>query len=247
MFGESFIIFIKEVLIMNLKLKHTKLYALIVVLCLVLSVAMLLTACKTEKDDTNGDDNTQNDQPTFEGGAEQGEYYYDVANGEVLLNLTGGNFTLKGAGYDLAGKYTVTDSTLALDFANDEDGSATGTIAGDTISLVYKDATMTFLKKVSYTVSFSVDGGSAVAPISVVNGKTVSKPQDPTKENHIFLGWYSDAALKNSYAFTTPVTANITLYAKWVQNEGGAVYNVSFDLGYDGAPLSSESSTFLST
>ena len=43
---------------MNLKLKHKRLYALLVVLCLVLSVAVLLTACKDKNKGDNDGGNT---------------------------------------------------------------------------------------------------------------------------------------------------------------------------------------------
>ncbi len=226
---------------MNLKLKHKRLYALLVVLCLVLSVAVLLTACK---DKTNGDNDggntdnngTTNNPPAYQGGPEQGTYYYDVAGGEETLVLTAGSFTYTGTGFTKTGTYTVDGSNMVLTFADTADGTATATIASDKLTLTYKNATMTFLKNVNYTVSFEVDGGSAVAPITVVNGKTASKPQDPTKAGYAFLGWYTDSALTTSYAFTTPVTANVTLYAKWLAIVDGPVYNVSFDLGYDGAP-----------
>jgi len=224
---------------MNLKLKHKRLYALLVVLCLVLSLAVLLTACKKNTDDGNDDngDNSQTTPPAYTGGPEDGAYYYDVADGELSLVLTGGTFTIKGPGYDKSGTYTRDENTMALVFTNTEDGTATATIAGNTIALSHKNATMTFLKKVPFTVTFNVDGGSAVAPLTVVNGKTAAKPTDPTKAEYAFLGWYTDSSLKTAYSFTTPVTSDITVYAKWIKLDDGPVYNVGFDLGYAGAPI----------
>ena len=40
------------------------------------------------------------------------------------------------------------------------------------------------------------------------------KPANPTKENSKFAGWYTDDGRR--YAFTEPVTKDITLYAAWV-------------------------------
>lgn len=66
-----------------------------------------------------------------------------------------------------------------------------------------------------YTVSFSTNGGSAVTAQTVEYNKTATEPTKPTKAGYVFMGWYTDSALKNEYDFSTAVTGNITLYAKW--------------------------------
>lgn len=70
----------------------------------------------------------------------------------------------------------------------------------------------------TYTVTFDSNGGSAVASQTVAAGTTVAQPTDPTREGYYFLGWYSDSELTDVYEFSTPVTADITLYAQWVEN-----------------------------
>ena len=47
---------------------------------------------------------------------------------------------------------------------------------------------------------------------------TAAKPQVNNIEGHIFGGWYTDAAcsIGKEYDFNTPVTKDITLYAKWI-------------------------------
>ena len=71
-------------------------------------------------------------------------------------------------------------------------------------------------KTVYYTVSFSTSGGSSVLAQAVESGKTVSKPADPSKYKCRFDGWYTDTACTKSFDFSTPITSNVTLYAKWV-------------------------------
>ncbi|MDY0294817.1 MAG: InlB B-repeat-containing protein [Acholeplasmataceae bacterium] len=68
-----------------------------------------------------------------------------------------------------------------------------------------------------YTITFEVNGGSAVAAITQASGTTVTAPTDPTKSGFNFGGWYSDAALTTAYTFGTMPAENITLYAKWVE------------------------------
>lgn len=54
--------------------------------------------------------------------------------------------------------------------------------------------------------------------VEVADGGTVARPADPVCEGWTFLGWYTDTQLTQEFDFSTPVTANMTLYAKWQQN-----------------------------
>jgi len=179
-----------------------------------------------------------NRPPEYVEGDEIGVYYYDVEAGEVVLTLSGGNnFTIAGPNMNKTGTYTVDGTTLHLDFFKDEDGVTTATINGDSLALIYGDATMMFVRKLDYTVSFNVNGGSEIAPVKVVNGKTLAKPADPTKENSVFLGWYADEALTVPYSFdSVAIKADATIYAKWADKTVGVAESVvDFDLGYEGA------------
>ena len=69
----------------------------------------------------------------------------------------------------------------------------------------------------SYTVTFNTNGGTAVESQSVDYGSTASEPDAPTKDGSAFLGWYSDSALTAEFDFTTPIIANTTVYAKWIE------------------------------
>ncbi len=75
----------------------------------------------------------------------------------------------------------------------------------------------------SHTVTFNTNGGSAVPEQTVADGATATKPADPTKDGYTFEGWYQDATFATAFDFTTPITADITLYAKWKDNGGGTV------------------------
>ncbi len=80
---------------------------------------------------------------------------------------------------------------------------------------------------VMYTVTFNSNGGSAVADAFVEGGKTVEEPEKPTKDGHSFEGWYEDEGLTRLYDFSTPVTADRTLYAKWTPQSGSGSGTVS--------------------
>lgn len=69
-----------------------------------------------------------------------------------------------------------------------------------------------------YLVQFNSNGGSVVPSQSVAAGAKVTEPDDPTKEDYTFDGWYSDLALTDAWTFATDtVSGDLMLYAKWVQ------------------------------
>ena len=67
----------------------------------------------------------------------------------------------------------------------------------------------------THTVTFNSNGGSAVSSQTVNDNSTATQPADPTKTGYTLGGWYSDSGLTTAFDFTTPITADTTLYAKW--------------------------------
>ena len=70
----------------------------------------------------------------------------------------------------------------------------------------------------TYTVQFDTNGGSAVSKVKTDENGKIEKPADPSKEGYVFAGWYSDSKLTKRFDFSTELTANSTLYAKWSEN-----------------------------
>jgi len=81
-----------------------------------------------------------------------------------------------------------------------------------------------------YTVTFETNGGSAIQPVTVGGGGTVAEPAAPTKAYFAFAGWYSDSNLTQVFDFNTPITGNITLYAKWTPSPVGGMFLMTIDL-----------------
>ncbi|MCQ2381721.1 MAG: InlB B-repeat-containing protein [Clostridia bacterium] len=77
---------------------------------------------------------------------------------------------------------------------------------------------------VVYTITFDACGGSYVDEQIIREGKT-AREVIPTWEGFEFLGWYLDEEYQNRFDFTTPITQNIVLYAKW---------SIEFELSEDG-------------
>ena len=77
----------------------------------------------------------------------------------------------------------------------------------------------------NFTVTFDSKGGSNITPKTVANGDAADKPGVPVWAGRGFAGWYTDENYTQKYDFATPVTGNITLYARWflwgdVNNDG---------------------------
>ena len=109
--------------------------------------------------------------------------------------------------YDAADHYQYCDSPVIAD-------------ASGNLYYINDSGTLFKLGAVeSWTVSFNSNGGSACDTkfVATADGKLV-KPADPTREGYTFVGWYTDEACTQAYDFSTPVTADMTLYAKWTKN-----------------------------
>ncbi|MDR1764040.1 MAG: Ig-like domain-containing protein [Dysgonamonadaceae bacterium] len=84
----------------------------------------------------------------------------------------------------------------------------------------------------NYDVTFETYGGTSIGGQVVNEGLTAAKPANPTKEYSIFDGWYTDADCTAAYDFSTPVTADITLYAKWINACLKYTYSLDDTEGY---------------
>ena len=85
------------------------------------------------------------------------------------------------------------------------------------------------------TVKFNSDNGAQAKEEKVLRGQKVAKPtDDPTKSGYTFTGW-EDANGAGAYDFNTPVTAPLTLTAKWEKkpSSGGYYYYPTTDTKAD--------------
>ena len=175
--------------------------------------------------------------------AEQYDGYYPL-NGPTTLTVKGSNDEDVTIDFPIpAGKVTLQkyDLTINCKYADGSEAKPTHTesltygssysvasplITGYTAdkltvsgSMPDSDVTVdvTYTAK-DYTVTYESNGGSTVPSQTVKYNETANKPADPTKSGYTFAGWYTEEKLTNKYDFATPVTGNITLYAKWTRN-----------------------------
>ena len=127
-------------------------------------------------------------------------------NGEVVNDygtISGGTFNGR-----VVNSKMITDGIFNGEVVNDY-----GTISGGTFNgVVTNYSTITEGAIGGITVTYKANGGIYATQI-VPSGSAAIKPVDLAKPGHIFDGWYtSDGA---QWDFTTAVTENITLTARW--------------------------------
>ena len=183
------------------------------------------------------------------GGAITGGSYYTgggiyVRKGGTLL-MRGGNIVgctaRQGGGIYVedGGRFEMSAGTITGCTAGQEEGkTANGVfIAAGGRFTQSPGAQITGEVTGAYTVTFQSEGGSEVA--SQIRANTpAAQPDNPTKEGHTFIGWYSG---ESEWDFETPVTADLTLTAKWQLNQ----YTITFDTagGSEVAPITQDYGT----
>ena len=133
-------------------------------------------------------DGTVNNQGTIR--LSEGAAAETVFNGTVYNRSAG---TIKAGRYNetVENKGTITGGTFCGGVTNDG-----GTIEDGAYE----------------TVKFNSDNGAQAKEEKVLRGQKVPNPAAPTKSGHTFTGWYLG---DEKYNFDTPVTAPLTLTAKW--------------------------------
>lgn len=99
-----------------------------------------------------------------------------------------------------------------------ENGDYIGDVFDFEKTQITHDITLTARWAQAFTVKFDANGhGAAPADQTVeINGKA-AKPTDPTDGDYSFQGWYTTAECSTTFDFSTPITGDTTVYAKWVK------------------------------
>lgn len=106
-------------------------------------------------------------------------------------------------GYTFDGWYADDTHTTEFDF--------TKPITGDTT--IYAKWTANDCE-----VSFITEHVDAPASQNVKYNGTANDPGKLTAEGYTFIGWYADEAHKTKFDFSTPITGDTKVYAKWEKN-----------------------------
>ena len=170
-------------------------------------------------------DGTVNNQGTIrlsEGAAAETVFngtVYNRSAGTIIAGIYNGTVENNGtiSGGTFCGGVTIRKGSWVWE--------RTGSISGGTFySSIVNEAGPERVTGGTFAVRFDTDGGSEIEPTMVEYDDLVAKPtDDPTKSGHTFTGWYLN---DEKYNFDTPVTAPLTLTAKWekVPSSGGYYY-----------------------
>lgn len=69
-----------------------------------------------------------------------------------------------------------------------------------------------------YEVSFVTEHGKAPTSQNVPYNGTATDPGKLTEEGYTFIGWYTDHTCTTEFKFSTPITGDTKVYAKWEKN-----------------------------
>lgn len=106
-------------------------------------------------------------------------------------------------GYTFGGWYADENRTIEFDFTKPIKSNTT----------VYAKWTAK-----DYEVSFITEHGDAPASQNVPYNGTAKDPGKLTAEGYTFIGWYTDHTCTIEFDFSTPITGNTKVYAKWEKN-----------------------------
>ena len=155
----------------------------------------------------------------------------EATNGAIKIQNGTTSVTADGAGAAIgAGGITIGDEMMIKEPA----GGFIGDITGSRVIKNPDDTTATHTvivpkEAATHTVTFEANGGTPVpAAQTVADGGKATKPADPTKSGFVFDGWYADATFSVAFDFSAPITADVTVYAKWKEEAapGEIVYTI---------------------
>lgn len=165
----------------------------------------------------------------------------DVLENHLICAMLEATFTADGESIstqtiDRGGKFTEPaapskeNHTFAGWYNGDEkfDFDADTTNAPNVLELVAK------WEKSKYTVKFVSDHGS-FKDQTIEHGKPIDtdKLTIPTVEGYTFDGWYADDTRTKEFDFSTPITGDTKVYAKWEKN--APVLPDTYELNVSGA------------
>ena len=148
----------------------------------------------------------------------------------IRFSLTANSYTKEG--YTFAGWNTEADGT-GTTYKDKASVAALTNTDGETVTLyaMWKENSSepdTPDTPTEYTITYELSGGTNHKdnPDTYTSDTATIILQDPTRSGYEFLGWYLDAAYTRMIAeIPKGSVGNVTLYAKWEEEEDGCNHN----------------------
>lgn len=147
--------------------------------------------------------------------------------------------------YQIAVPYGSTHYVLSIDelsffylgkefkgWTTNQDGSGTAYQSGNNMPIWGDISVYAQWDDSLYRVQFDTQGGSFNPPDEmVVHRQRVPEPPLPTKEGHLFEGWFTAENMR--WHFEDPVTKSMKLYAHWSLERFEIIYKANEGIGSD--------------
>ena len=137
------------------------------------------------------------------------------------------------SGYELKGEPVVKDASDNNVECVEEDGVWMFEMPASDVTV----SVSCVLTVKTYKVTFNANGhGTAPTAQNVEENKKATEPTEPSATGYTFDGWYTDQACSDDkkFDFNTPITEDITLYAKWTINQYTVTLNPNYPDGKTG-------------
>jgi hypothetical protein len=153
--------------------------------------------------------------------------YFGTRAGKSPANIAYSDGVRRG--FRLRSPITTNTSEFAVVYS---DGGSYGTVGNSSWSATSKTGVLPCFAFGTVDVSFNTKGADSATPETqtLAPGETATRPDDPTREGYEFKGWFTkdgtqdtdgdgsagtDADWGEEFDFSTAVSADTTLYAKW--------------------------------
>ncbi|MBP3840523.1 MAG: InlB B-repeat-containing protein [Bacilli bacterium] len=154
-----------------------------------------------------------------------------IAPSSVSINV-GETTTLRVTNIEEEYTYKSNDTSVVT---IDSDGKVTGVGEGTTTITITgtksgetKIVNVEISKK-TYTVTFNTNGGTNITSQTIKEDEKAIRPsEDPTKSGYNFIDWYTTSSYTKVFDFDTPITSDITIYARFVDSKYVAEINGSY-------------------
>ena len=139
-------------------------------------------------------------------------YYVFFMNGDTVIATKTGQTNDKVTFADVS--FPVNADQAITGWYTDKGCTAS---AGTSVTIGAKNIYLYAKVENGHWITFDSDGGSYVEPKFFATSADTEAPAAPTKPGYDFADWYNG---KTQYTFGSPLTADITLKAKWTEQNG---------------------------
>ena len=141
--------------------------------------------------------------------------------GDRQINLVNGNTTIElpVAGGSDSYKRLESETLSAGTYSIEREGSNNVRLSVVVVKIIDAGTTP---QPTTYTVTWNANGGTCATATSTVEENTaVGTLPEASRDGYTFDGWFTQATGGTQVTSSTVITADITFYAHWTENQGG--------------------------